>query len=560
METVTLDERVNLRAVKYLNSLPKSWWKTVLKTDKDYKFETEYKKVKSFLSGQLDGSGHKRTYSYAEGKSFGRLFDHSGLQGMQKDIRGALCEGISDLDIVNCHPIILSWICHKYNIACPCLDYYITHRKTVIANLTEMGYDREDAKKIFLKSMNSKFVQKDINYNFFKTYDAEMKSLQKKLMEIDYYKFIAPKVKKGDNEIGSFLNLCLCYHENEILMKMKAFLEANELKVCTLAFDGCMHYGPESVTVLGKLNTYMRKEFSCSSLEFVYKPHSTKIAVPTDFDETSVPDKSYKEKCKEFNLTHAKVGDKYICEDICGKKQVQTQMQMKNRYNHLRVYDKDQQFIDAWFKNITDTNMRVYKQFGIHPKESACPKLVYNLWEPFTYSLKTEAYTPDKEALSKIKHLIMCLANNEEKSEKFLLDWMAQMVQYPETKCLVPVLQSEQGAGKGTLIDILRVLLGKTKVWECTDPLRDIFGNFNDGMQDAFLVNLNEVSSRDFTSVMGKVKASVIETTYTLRAMNQGSIPLPSYHRFILTTNADFPIQTDKGDRRLVLYKHQMSL
>ena len=107
----------------------------------------------------------------------------------------------------------------------------------------------------------------------------------------------------------------LVTHENKILMKMKAFLEANELKVCTLAFDGCMHYGPESVTVLGKLNTYMRKEFSCSSLEFVYKPHSTKIAVPTDFDETSVPDKSYKEKCKEFNLTHAKVGDKYICED-----------------------------------------------------------------------------------------------------------------------------------------------------------------------------------------------------------------------------------------------------
>ena len=66
-------------AVKYLNSLPKSWWKTVIKTDKDYKFETEYKKVKSFLSGQLDGSGHKRTYRFAEGKSFGRLFDHSGL-------------------------------------------------------------------------------------------------------------------------------------------------------------------------------------------------------------------------------------------------------------------------------------------------------------------------------------------------------------------------------------------------------------------------------------------------------------------------------------------------
>ena len=71
--------------------------------------------MKSFLFGQLGGSGHKRTYSFAEGKSFGRLFDHSGLQGMQKDIRGALCEGISDLDIVNCHPIILFWIPRKNN-------------------------------------------------------------------------------------------------------------------------------------------------------------------------------------------------------------------------------------------------------------------------------------------------------------------------------------------------------------------------------------------------------------------------------------------------------------
>ena len=91
LEAVALNERVNMRAVKFLNSQSKAWWKAILKTDKDRKFDTEYAKVKAFLSGQMDGSGVAREYHFADGKSFGRLFDSTGLQGMQKDIRGVVC-------------------------------------------------------------------------------------------------------------------------------------------------------------------------------------------------------------------------------------------------------------------------------------------------------------------------------------------------------------------------------------------------------------------------------------------------------------------------------------
>ena len=50
MATVTLNERVDLEAVKYLMSMPKAWWEQVLKTDKDRTFKGEYKKVKDFLN------------------------------------------------------------------------------------------------------------------------------------------------------------------------------------------------------------------------------------------------------------------------------------------------------------------------------------------------------------------------------------------------------------------------------------------------------------------------------------------------------------------------------
>lgn len=550
MAEVTLNERVNAKAVKYLNGMPKAWWKKILSTDKNRKFEVEYNKVKSFLHGQLDGSGIVRDYNFADGKSWGRLFDHSGLQGMQKAVRGVLCDGvIVDLDIVNCHPNILNWMCDKHDISCPNLEYFNKHRNKILNELTELGFDKDDAKKLFLRSTNSSWRIKDVGYPFFKEYDAEMKKLQKAFLNVEFYNFVKPKVKKGDNEEGSFINLCLCYHENEILMKAKQFLESKNIEVCTLAFDGLMYYGAEDNLLVDSLNDILKDEFDFN-FKFLYKPHSQAIKVPKDFDENNVVDKSYKMMCEEFNITHAKVGDKYICEDILGKKEIQTEIQMKHRYKHIRVYDKDKQFIDDWLNNVTDTNMRVYLKFDIYPNATLCPSTVYNLWEPFEYSTKCGNYTPDTDSLDKILHLVKCLANHEEKSEKFLLDWMAQMIQYPEVKSLVPVIQSDEGAGKNTLMDILRELLGKDKVWDCTDPFRDIFGNFNDQMRDKFLINLNETCTKDFKGAMGKVKAFVTEDTFTLRAMQQGATPLPSFHRFILTTNDDFPIPTSKGDRR----------
>ncbi len=550
MEEVTLKERVSLRAVKYLNSRGKEWWKKVLKTDKDRKFEVEYTKVKSFLAGQLDGSGVTRKYYFAEGKSFGRLFDTSGLQGMQRDIRGVVClNEISDLDIVNCHPMILAWICYENDISCPNLEYYIKNREKIITDITLLNFDREDAKKLFLKSTNSEWRTKDMGYEFYKDYDAEMKRIQKKLIALPKYNFIKPKVKKGDNEIGSFINLCLCYHENQILMKAKEFLESKDIEVCTLAFDGLMHYGPELNELMCELNEFINNEFDYP-FKFVYKPHSRCIKVPTDFDEESVESLSYKSMCEQFNRSHAKVGDKYICEDIKGDKLIMTEIQLKHRYNHVRVHDKDKQFIDEWVKNVLDTNMRVYIKFDIIPNESECENDVYNLWEPFTYSKMTGDYIRDSEGLNKILYLIKVLANHEEKSEKFLLDWMAQIVQYPHIKSVVPVIQSDEGAGKNTLMDILKELLGQTKVWDCVSPEEHIFGRFNDKMKDAFLINLNEANSSNFKGTMGKVRGMITDSTYDLQCKNQSTITLPSFHRFCLMTNADYPIKTSEKDRR----------
>ena len=200
------------------------------------------------------------------------------------------------------------------------MNLYIRDREQILSQLeNNYNYDREDAKKLFLKATNSSYPHKKHDFDFLNDYDAEMKKIQKKLMDIPEYAFIKPKVKKGDNELGSFINLCLCYHENKILMKAYAFLTSKEVEICTLSFDGLMHYGAEDAALLEELNAYMSNEYINAGFKFVYKPHSKIISLPKDFDSTSVPDKSYKMMCQEFNKCHAKVGDKYICEDIKAK-------------------------------------------------------------------------------------------------------------------------------------------------------------------------------------------------------------------------------------------------
>jgi thymidylate kinase len=51
----------------------------------------------------------------------------------------------------------------------------------------------------------------------------------------------------------------------------------------------------------------------------------------------------------------------------------------------------------------------------------------------------------------------------------------------------------KEGAGKGTLMQLFAKMLGKSKILETKTPSRDVWGQFNGIMADAFLVNLNEM-------------------------------------------------------------------
>ena len=81
---------------------------------------------------------------------------------------------------------------------------------------------------------------------------------------------------------------------------------------------------------------------------------------------------------------------------------------------------------------------------------------------------------------------IKILCNHEETSYDYFIKWLAQMIQYPAVKTTLIVFQSAEGCGKGRLFTLIEQIIGSGKYLETSNPERDVWGNFNAPMANAF--------------------------------------------------------------------------
>lgn len=251
----------------------------------------------------------------------------------------------------------------------------------------------------------------------------------------------------------------------------------------------------------------------------------------------------------EWEKTHGKIINKgiYYCEigDIVLLK---TPKQLADAFSHLEFVD-NLPFIYRW--TVNNPSIKSKDDLGVYPNESACPSNIYNLWKPFPFKNKTEPYTEDKDALLFFRNHILTLCNNDVVIASHFEKWIGHMLQYPELKSICPVIISQQGSGKGSLMKLLTALIGHSKFYETSNPARDIWGAFNTPLANSFLVNLDELNKKDTIDSMGKIKALITEPTITINTKGVVQYEIQSYHRFIITTNIPDPIPSEKGDRRM---------
>ena len=191
----------------------------------------------------------------------------------------------------------------------------------------------------------------------------------------------------------------------------------------------------------------------------------------------------------------------------------------------------------------------------IYPDAKICPANVFNLLTPFDMEIYVKPYTIKTEALQIILKHIEILCNNEKLVYEYFIGWIAMMIQHPEIKTTLIAIISKEGAGKGTLMQLFSKMMGANKVFETKDPARDVWGQFNGLMLDAFLVNLNELEYKETMEAEGKIKALITDSKMSINQKGMPQINITSHHHFIITTNKENPIKTEKDDRRKLIIR-----
>ena len=272
---------------------------------------TLFKKyVSKSKKGSMKGT-KKVNVSYKQNNNIGRYFavGSLSLQTLPREIRHTIAnEYYYDIDISNCHPVLICQYAKTKNLKCKYIQLYIDNRDTLFEDLSKEDQCTKDKiKNGFLCILNGakSFLKMndDTMPSFIRKYKKEVVSIQQYIFENEpeYKKLGMINAKKkqeqnnynSSNELGSTMNIMLCDIENRILQCMVNYLNEKELvKSCiTLVFDGFMIPKDNVKNInmndlLKELEQEVLNELGYN-INLVVKPMNNIINIPDDYKAES---------------------------------------------------------------------------------------------------------------------------------------------------------------------------------------------------------------------------------------------------------------------------------
>jgi len=301
-----LTEKIRIKKVNYLNSLTDDELKEFYYIDKNIdikkdKFkgktslENNIKKLRKIIKENIECNGICiRNYINSKNKDIGRLFCNNGVQMLPKVYRNFLMSSCTEIDICNCQPTILLYLCKKYNIKSPNLEKYVRNRDNI---LQITGLKKID----FIISINSDDKINKHN-SFLNDFDEEVKNIQKEIIKIDDFKEFIENCKKEKNIEGSIISLIVQDLECKILLIMYNYFIKNDIEVSVLIFDGLFIEGnyETNYELIHKLQDNINKNYE--NLNIILKANKVNsiIKMPDNFTQNIIITEEWMDKLHIF--------------------------------------------------------------------------------------------------------------------------------------------------------------------------------------------------------------------------------------------------------------------
>lgn len=235
---------------------------------------------------------------------------------MWKKIRHFLCrEKYIDVDMVNCHPVILNQICLNNGLSCNNLSYYIDNRESIIKEMMDLYHiNRNTVKELFIKIINGgslSYYMKELKltekYDFIINFEKELKMIRKIVISSNS-EFIKnlPTEKRKDN--GKVMAFYLQEWECRILECVYKYLNDNEYIIdnfCTLCYDGILLLKNNKLNeninnVLLQINNIVKKSLGFD-VEFKVKEMNEGFDIDLEIDDDT-DEKTDNQKLYEYIL------------------------------------------------------------------------------------------------------------------------------------------------------------------------------------------------------------------------------------------------------------------
>ena len=213
-----------------------------------------------------------------------------------------------------------------------------------------------------------------------------------------------------------------------------------------------------------------------------------------------------------------------------------------NNFVHLpKVANKNRG--RAWFEWAGKTFD--FNGLGYYPNPDDVPKYVFNLFRGFG----CKPIAGDVSLI--LKHINEVLCAGDKKASTYFVQWLAHIFQKPEQKPTVAVLmKSAEGVGKGSLFDLLKIMLGANS--EQVNGIYQLTGRFNAILARRLLIFGDEV---DMTTkaVFDRAKGIISERTISLELKGVDPESIPNLARFIFAGNHDQIIAAGTRERRFLV-------
>ena len=490
--------------------------------------------------GTISINYHPKSYGV------GRLYANpSALQNMPREIRNAIAKDfVNDIDVVNCHPVILSQMCAKNDIPCPTLDRYVADRDAWLSAINPDS--RSEAKRLMITLMYGGDVPESVTSPDIIAFHAELHNITQAFALMPENKRFAKVAKdKRYNQGGSFLSYMLQDIENAVLMKCISYCRANDIRIHSLIYDG-FTASKEDTLDLAALSNFVYEEIGYRC-QFVVKPMESSIIIPNNILDLSVRI-TYDAMKANFEAHCSKVMNPIVFLDdgmVLSREQIRTKYENLSFHKAKNEVWELKSFIVEWLK---DPEMRTFETLGLYPPPLVCPDNCYNMYQKYEWEEYGGVADGDTQWFL---DFLKIMVNNDSDSYAYVLPWIAHIIQLPgiKTETLLAFVGSE-GIGKSTLIRILMKLFGQKKVMETNNPENTIFGRFAN-WSDKTLCVLNDFNPAETRGAQREMfKQFITEVNLTREKKGIDSYETQNYTNFIVTANTYNIVHKTEDSRR----------